>query len=85
MNADVLLARRTEFVHQIETLEKCLADPFSSRSISAGGGSKSVSFSPAEVRKSIAYFRRQIQMIDAALGMCSDPGTPTDVQVRFDA
>lgn len=79
-----LQAKRAEFVAKIEALEKCLADPFVSRSISAGGGSKSLTTQPAEIRKSIAYFRNQVQLIDAALGVADAPGTPATVMVRFD-
>lgn len=78
--------KRTEYLALIERLEGALATPYSSISISAGGGSKSVSTSsPTEIRKSIAYYRRQVQLIDAALGVAPAPGTPSTVEVRFDA
>ena len=85
MTRDELTAKRAEYRANIDRLERQLADPFTSRSVSAGGGAKSASSSPAEIRKSIAYFRREIALIDAALGAASMPGVPVDVNVRFDA
>ena len=80
-----LQAKRAQYVAMIDRLEQQLADPFSSRSISAGGGSKSASSPGDDVEKRIKYFRRRIQEIDAALGTVPAPGTPATVEVRFDA
>ena len=79
-----LLATRADFEAKIKGLEDALATPYSSTSISSGGGSKSVSYASG-ITARLKYFRRQIQLIDAALGVAPDPGMPTDVEVRFDA
>lgn len=85
MTTEELQKKRAEYVAMVERLEEQLADPFSSRSISAGGGSKSASSPGADIEKRIKYFRRRIQEIDAALGTAPAPGTPATVEVRFDA
>ncbi len=85
MTTEELQAQRAKYAAMIDQLEQQLADPFSSRSISAGGGSKSASSPSADIEARIKYFRRQIQAIDAALGGAPAPGTPATVEVRFDA
>ncbi len=85
MTTEELQAQRAKYAAMIDQLEQQLADPFSSRSISAGGGSKSASSPSADIEARIKYFRRQIQAIDAALGVAPAPGTPATVEVRFDA
>ncbi len=79
-----LLATKADFESKIKGLEDALASPFASSSISAGGGSKSTSYASG-IEARIRYFRRQIQLIDAVLGVAPAPGSPVDVQVRFDA
>jgi hypothetical protein len=85
MTTEELQAQRAKYAAMIDQLEQQLADPFSSRSISAGGGSKSASSPSADIEARIKYFRRQIQAIDAALGVAPAPGTPATVEVRLDA
>ncbi len=85
MTTEELQAQRAKYAAMIDQLEQQLADPFSSRSISAGGGSKSASSPSADIEARIKYFRRQIQAIDAVLGVAPAPGTPATVEVRFDA
>lgn len=85
MTTAELQAKRAKYVAMIDKLEEQLADPFSSRSISAGGGSKSASSPSEDIKRRIAYFRGQAQAIDAALGLAPAPGTPSTVEVRFDA
>jgi hypothetical protein len=84
MTTEELQAKRAKYVEMVDKLEEQLADPFSSRSISSGGGSKSASSPGADIEKRIKYFRRRIQEIDAALGTAPAPGTPRDIEVRFD-
>ena len=84
MTTEELQAKRAKYVEMVDKLEEQLADPFSSRSISSGGGSKSASSPGADIEKRIKYFRRRIQEIDAALGTAPAPGTPQDIEVRFD-
>lgn len=84
MTTEELQAKRAQYVAMIDKLEMQLADPFTSRTISAGGGSKSASSPSEDIKSRIAYFRRQVEAIDAALGVGPAPGTPTDVEVRFD-
>lgn len=85
MTTEELQTKRAKYAAMIDKLEMQLADPFTSRSISAGGGSKSATSPSEDIKARIAYFRRQIQSIDAALGVAPAPGTPTTVEVRFDA
>lgn len=84
MTTEELQQKRAKYVAMVEKLEEQLADPFTSRSISAGGGSKSASAQSKDIESRIAYFKKQIQAIDAELGIGPAPGTPTDVEVRFD-
>ena len=84
MTTAELRVKRAKYIAMIDRLEEQLADPFSSRSISAGGGSKSASSPGADIEKRIKYFRRKVQEIDAALGDAPAPGTPRDIEVRFD-
>ena len=84
MTTEELTRKRAEYVAMVERLEEQLADPFSSRSISSGGGSRSASSPGADIEKRIKYFRRCIADIDAALGVAPAPGTPATVEVRFD-
>ena len=76
MTTEELQAKRAKYVAMIDRLEEQLADPFSSRSISAGGGSKSASSPGDDIEKRIKYFRRKVQEIDAALGTAPAPGAP---------
>ena len=85
MTIEELHSRRAKYAAMIDKLEEQLADPFQSRSISAGGGSKSASSPSEDIKNRIAYFRRKIQEIDAALGNAPAPGMPRTVEVRFDA
>ncbi len=85
MTTEELQAKRTHYVAMVDKLERQLADPFTSRSISAGGGSRSASSPSADIESRIKYFRRRIQEIDAALGEGPAPGAPRTVEVRFDA
>ena len=84
MTTEELQAKRAKYVAMIDKLEQQLADPFASRSISAGGGSKAASSPSEDIKARIAYFRRQVQAIDAALGTAPAPGAPRDIEVRFD-
>ena len=84
MTTEELQAKRAKYVAMIDRLEEQLANPFSSRSISAGGGSKSASSPGDDIEKRIKYFRRKVQEIDAALGTAPAPGAPRDIEVRFD-
>lgn len=85
MSTEELQKLREKYIAMIDQLEQQLADPFSSRSISAGGGSKSASSPSADIEARIKYFRRRVAEIDAALGVAPAPGTPRTVEVRFDA
>ena len=85
MTRSELQEKRAKYAAMIDELEKQLANPFASSSISAGGGSKSASSPSADIKARISYFRRQIQAIDAALGVAPAPGHPRDIEVRFDA
>lgn len=84
MTTEELQAKRAKYVEMVDKLEEQLADPFSSRSISSGGGSKSASSPGADIEKRIKYFRNRIQEIDADLGNAPAPGTPREIEVRFD-